>query len=371
MFGWTTGCPQKLEHGKCLSEAWCARVLSRVCYNRAEFSDTVWTFAGEEATVSFKFMFVFQNPLFIAFSKVEPQEVYVDVETVTSEHFNDVEPPTLQKWELDWFSYVPWHKVPRVPEADIRLSRDVQYFGGKELRTHDAGIPFADFLARLPPRAATRETDKHADLTARAARVDWRTEVLRRFPWLAGSFEEDDAAEKAAKQKGRGSAREDESLWDLDDDEVEDVFEELRNMRAELAANGDAVQQADFHWDLLGGGWTARNKGKVFDAVSCSSRAGSDQEIFCEVYHIGKTARFDITAYELQGCIIMANFWCFRAQYHWSIYDKHRKGEPNYIFTAEDVAGLKVPQAYRDLGALLRTVPHARWKKILDYVPQR
>lgn len=98
---------------------------------------------------------------------------------------------------------------------------------------------------------------------------------------------------------------------------VEEIFEQLRHKRSEVL--GRVAPGACFPVRLLGGAWTARNRGVPFDAfkAECANREiGS----FCTVFSLPRSARFDISLYGEAGASLLAHSWSAKMAFFYELY---------------------------------------------------
>ena len=100
-----------------------------------------------------------------------------------------------------------------------------------------------------------------------------------------------------------------------DDDEVvkmaADIMRDLDEVRA-IARVGVDIEH--FRIGPLGGAWTLREQGVLFDAYK-SWASGAEVCDWCDRYMLQKTARFNVSLYGNQGSINMAKQWMHRM--HW------------------------------------------------------
>jgi hypothetical protein len=320
--------------------------LPKMAYHRNVFSGTALEFDTDEGRLYFKFMFAMQNPLHVAFSRLFPRDDYLVMTPVTSANWEDLAANTwLHHFTCDFLSYVPWHDLPRVDIHRVSVLRGLEYMGGTDVFTDDHGTPLGVFLMSLPEPEKTQKTKSEQTESQKRAAVDWRTDFLRRHPWLAGSFERDDLeAKKGTNAEEEGVADALEEMVILSDDELDAVFRELLLARERVAA--DPGQQLDFKITLLGGKWTKENRDVAFDATRGAPRANSSAEDFAVAYGFKKSARFEIGLYGLNLALVLARTWCSKVQYYFDVFES--SGQVLYRFTDEDHRAWHEPAEFTD-----------------------
>ena len=215
-------------------------------------------------------------------------------------------------------------------------------------------VPLETFLANLPPlppRAAHARQSKPADKMSPTS----QQALVAKHPWLQHHFEagaKQPPKKKASQEELEPAASQEESDSDADDTpgvqedaRVEDVFEELRLKREQWHLQGD-VQRVEFRVSLLGGAWQQRVRGKAYDAFRGQALKG-EAEDWCILHSFQKTARFEVATHGETTAAVLAEAWCHRMQYFFSLHKE--AGGAKYVYSANDLANYEEPQAMQDL----------------------
>ena len=193
--------------------------------------------------------------------------------------------------------------------------------------------------------------------------------LLARNPWLRGTLEKKGGAAHSG-QAGSSTdvAGESQSTVpdQLDDDVVEQVFGELEKQREALQEDTGATPQ--FRVSILGGVWTQRHLGTAYDAFRGAPAKGSDAEAWCVRYHVGRSARFDVSLYSTAGAATFARAWCHKMQHFFTLWEA--LADPSYLFTREDIRDYVEPAEFTDLVGSLRGKAAARAQWLRDLAPR-
>ena len=143
-------------------------------------------------------------------------------------------------------------------------------------------------------------------------------------PWLAGvlAAESDETAKGKENRETEPANDEKQKEAKLTDEEavMHDVFLELHMKRAEMLC--DLEDMAAFPVKLLGGAWTARHRGRAFDAFKAEA-SSKDVVAFCTRFCMAKSARFDISLYGEAGASLMCQAWSRKMAHFYSCFRRH------------------------------------------------
>ena len=130
----------------------------------------------------------------------------------------------------------------------------------------------------------------------------------------------------------------------LDDDEAEQVFIELDEMRRSW--HGPLEDEAfSFKVGILGGKWTMEHVGKVADAFrgyACTA----DSKAWCDLYLFQNAMRFNISAYGEKTASALALHWARRMEYFYNVW--YAQELLHYHFTDADYEALPFTEELAD-----------------------
>jgi hypothetical protein len=120
-----------------------------------------------------------------------------------------------------------------------------------------------------------------------------------------------------------------------------DVLEDLAKVRENT--NADSVID-HFRVGPLGGNWTMRHLGVLFDAYKGWAH-GADVCAFCEKYGLIKSARFNVSLYGDMGSVSMAKQWCHRMNWLYMVWVTEGSPRP-FQFTDVVLAAYQEPAEF-------------------------
>ena len=88
-------------------------------------------------------------------------------------------------------------------------------------------------------------------------------------------------------------------------------------------------KSSDFKITLLGGSWTAKNKGVLYDAWKAEAKAGLASD-FCMEFGLPKSATFTISKFGEAACHTLAFNWAHRLQWLLDVYVEG-DGQPDFF----------------------------------------
>ena len=204
------------------------------------------------------------------------------------------------------------------------------------------------FLGDLPGDASAQSSASAKRCTSPSV------DMLKANPWLGEVFKMDE--ERATKKATMGTKASDrhskpQQAHDDDGDDLPEgagegdavtvgmVFDELYRKREEVGVV-DLSEGKDFSTHLLGGAWTAANKGSCYDAFQGRAHGGAPST-WCEKYLLCKTMRFSTRLYGDKDACTLAKAWCSRMQLFYCLWQK--SGDDNYSFAADADSSWTMP----------------------------
>ena len=345
---------------------WC----SQVCPNRSFWKGRAMRSAGSSSGAAwYLILFCKQSPYQVTFLELRERRGVLGGE-------EDNVSRSAEHREFDFFPLVILVESEvdfADADADIMVLSDVRLVGRVALSCH-APQQF-ERLVLMQPQATSTSTDDRGDehrpsKKARKMTESDRDAYLRQHPWLS-------ACDIGVKSKRKGPAPSSSSspssspfgsssstvTWatpagdaagptlevveppplppppEEQDDALLAVYEEgddhaVDELRAErLWWAWDRQDEMDFYCRILGGRWTAANRGVAFDAVLASPRSWAKG--WCEEYSWPVSIRFNYARYTPDGAHQLAREWCRRAQFFFSQWS-HAEEDP-FQYTQDHV----------------------------------
>jgi hypothetical protein len=329
--------------------------LGQVCSNRTYFAETALVFETEAGLCFYKFLFAVQKPFLAIFSLLKEDEQYLPCSSGAPSNWEDAHLAIYERsFTVNLHSSCSAEALPRVPLERIQVLPNLVHLGSQTVASDCDLVPFETFLANLPPlpaRAPRTRQSKPADKMSPQS----QQELVAKHPWLQNFVEaraKHAPKKKASQEELEPAASQQESDSESDDTpevredaRVEDVFDELRQKREQWHLQGDP-RRVDFRVSLLGGAWQKRVRGKAYDAFRGQALKG-EAEDWCTSHGLQKTARFDVDTHGETTAAILAEAWCHRMQYFFSLHKEARSVQ--YVYCEADFANYEEPQALQEL----------------------
>ena len=321
--------------------------------------------AGKEA---FLFLFAHQSPFLCGFLRLVPAEQVLPC--VSSMSMSDIISASLQvfrhKFQARWGEYVLGHEVTTGEVPNVFVVPGIHLRGDMYV-SNGLMWTLSDWVEDLPA--------KPQSVQPKPKRVPAPSEpaALVKHRWLAAYMAP--AASQGASGSGTGSSgdgggnRASTEVADVDEDLVEQAFMKLDDMREEFR-QGMALDGDDFKCNVLGGVWTAANKGVAGDRVKVWAGSAEVKQ-FCDNYSLPKEISFSRRLYTPRGATALALLWSRRMQHFYSVWSMVE--DTGYRFSEIDIAS--APDQF-ERGDSLEDLPeehHARVKmaEVLSIAPRR
>jgi hypothetical protein len=294
----------------------------------------------------YKFVFATQSPYMALFAPMKEQEVYLQFAVVDGANWEAL---ALSTWKrhhtIDFSLFLLHDELGSQDSENLQVLSGLVFLRGQVLVSDDDPLPWADFLKGLPPARATPESREQRAPTPEDGVT---RELLARNPWLAGFRDRRAGAadSSAGGPSSVGKAEVDSPDGEaavqggLDDDAIEEVFRELQKNREQWLL--EAPEPAtDFRCSILGGAWTARATGHVYDYYIGKASSGP-AERWCRAYGVALSGRFAMTLYGDVLAGLLSRAWCHKMQYYFNICEA--SGDPAYRYLPADHEGYTEPQ---------------------------
>lgn len=276
------------------------------------------------------FQYASQNPLFVSLSPLTSVDIVHPEVVVTSENWKELEDNDARhRFCVDIRLCASADTMLPHDPALVSVLEGLCFTGELFAQTRFDAVPLQRFLDDLPE--AMRPNASGAERASSEGKT--QESLIQELPWLSKIWTKIDRSEEPPRTEpdeapaaGKGAADP-----DMDDDEVEAIYEELERRRRELAA--DHPSGEDFGTTLLGGRWTLRERGDSADVVQGRGRNALAKE-FCARRGVPQTARFEIAQYTEANAAILARAWCHRMQYFYDL--EVVSGGAAYSFAPED-----------------------------------
>ena len=333
--------------------------LSPVCWHRAFFQNCALRFATREGNIWVKFLYATQSPIFAAFCVMQEEEHYVEMVQLSASNWDAVGAQHYQhRFTMDFGAIRPWHELPLVAEDAIHVVKDVHYLSGTSWASVSELVPLPEVLSWLPEPSQPQQREKQSPKVPPQAEA----EILAKHPFLKAFVESQEPPSTPSPQSNRAAQKEETTeSGPLTDDQLQEVFDAMERKRQEWA-DDEVPYDGEFKVSLVGGAWLMKQRGAAFDAWRGAVRQGSPAEAWCVQYMLPQTASFSINLYTEQEARAMAQGWCHRMYYFFSLWQS--QGDPGYKFTDQDVAAYKELPAFAGMARNASGAQLARIEKI-------
>ena len=290
---------------------WCLTV----CRHRDNFKKCVIVVDGPAGKEAFLFLFAHLNPLLCGFLRVVLAEQVLPC--VSSMAMSDIISASLtvfrHQFQPRWGEYVLGHEVTTGEVADVFVVPGIHLRGDMYVSN---GVMWSldDWVDDLP----------HVKLQNQqpTKRVPAHTEPeLVKYRWLASYMapaSSQGASGSGSGSSGGGGAQASTKVADVDEDLVDQAFLDLEDLREEHRQGMD-LDGDDFNCNVIGGAWTAANKGVAGDRVKVWAGSAEVKQ-FCDDYHLPREASYSRRKYTPRGASAVAQLWCRRMQHFYNVY---------------------------------------------------
>lgn len=275
-------------------------------------------------------------------------------------------------FKVDFQSCVSAHDLGIADEAGLRVLSDLFFLDGDVVVSDAPIVSFVDFATGYGFFDAGPAEGERAQAPRPPAGHPIDPSVLARNAWLAtyleggpvqphaggGPLGADDMAEGERECDAISSAEE-EGL-------ASDVFAELE-ARRHLWFEDEPILGHDFRCSLLGGAWLQREKGLVCDAFQAKACTTASEK-WCLQHGLLRSARFNLAKFGEGLANTLATEWARRMQFFYDLW--LARGDPDYAFTAADIAGYKEPPAFTAVLATLEGPQLVRALQVRDVAPR-
>ena len=295
-----------------------------VCQRREFFHGCAFVCGPDhDGPAAYMLLYATQHPLQAMFLPLAPKESVIPAGPFTKA---ELEALALEHY-LFYYTYTPGQysieqELPFAADGtDIDVVEDVALLGSCKACSDSAPVPFHDFVARLPPKAAKQPSSEGK---AKMPRQAPDAEMLEKFPWLQEYLPAPEGPTSASAGSGPSSHDPEQSKTspreghDLDDEAIAEAWATLQQKRLQWDTEGSA-QGDDFKVWIRGGAWTAKHRGMAYDNVMASAKAGLPIQ-WAVKYKVGQSAAFSIPLYGEHNGHMMAIEWCRRLQHFYDIY---------------------------------------------------
>jgi hypothetical protein len=246
-------------------------------------------------------------------------------------------------WRRHHYDYLPLkffdnRTLPIVAADSIVVATELFY---RDVGVHHVGahIGFDSFVRFHPPHSSAEPRVR----AARTGRIRVTAEILEKlkqeFPWMSAADIEAMVSEVRPNHGERGGgarggpAAPGVPAEMLPEDVAAAVAAELADIRAELA--GVEADVCYFSTRVLGGQWTAANRGVAADAVGMFSRGLATQR-WCLATEWPRQRSYYFTKYSMLGAKQLAEEICRRGNYFMSCWVNAGQPRPFIFFAAAE-----------------------------------
>jgi hypothetical protein len=278
------------------------------------------------------------------------EEEYFTAAVVTGDTWCDLAMSSAKHaFTCDFSASKSCDDLPPSVADDVQVLAKLVHVGGKTVWCNVDPVPLRTYLDLLP-RVESVERPGPAPRRASGGDGDPQESLVRQYPWLQDYWDTSQATTPQDSSDDVGDHVE------IDDACVEHAFEELERRRAEWA-EAPEERFEDFGVRLLGGEWTARERGVACDAFQAYAR-GALATAFCAGRGLAKTARFEIALYGEANAAVLARGWAHKMQWHYTRYVA--SGGEHYVFPAAELAMYREPTEFVRVATALHDTAQAR-----------
>ena len=261
-------------------------------------------------------------------------------------------------YQVELTSFVAAHQLGCNDSAGLLVVPGLRFTKAAQLVTDEEAIPWHAFHLNLPQRQAAAAEARPAAPGGGGGQAS--LDLLAAYPWLAGLAERQ-ARPRPGQARGSAASGTPAAMAappggpEGEEEELEAVFAELYRRREEWAVLAPLGGE-DFVTGVLGGAWTKRERGRVYDAYQGRAAHRASQD-FCERYGLQKSARFGIDVFGDRMAGQLSRAWCHRLQYY---YDLEAARGRDSGFTAEDHGQYEEPAYVAAMEATMTERQRAR-----------
>lgn len=216
-----------------------------------------------------------------------------------------------------------------VDAADVVFEATTQIFVLPDLAfledckavSHAELVPLLDYVTALMDSGSRLSAKPRASSAPNIDRA-----LAEEFPWLTNYLSQ------GREQHGGGSSAESQkpepNILGLDDAAIQDAFDELQTKRTEWRAMYD-LGLKHFKGGLLGGAWTKQHKRAAADSVRAFG-SGKAVHAWCKKFGLPADATFALNKFGEHAASMLANDWCRRSEYFYTLFLGAAKEELEY-----------------------------------------
>ena len=252
----------------------------------------------------------------VVVAKATIEAHFAKAQTVTSLSWGTQMAETNYSFGIDYAAVLSASSITGYDIDNIYIIPGVVHNGPGTAITHDVRVPLADFLARFPmkPETAPRTAkDKSDSLT--------NDNIEEKFPWVAKYLNTTSVRQVRVKDDVRiqpdGGDMEDDGDGD-NDDAIEQLFRELENQRASMAADPD-IDCDDFKVAFVTGVHDLVHRGHDTSSHLASAR-GMDAKDFCKLHTVPMSGRYEVNVYPDGTSAVLARAWAHRMQFFFNAH---------------------------------------------------
>jgi hypothetical protein len=249
--------------------------------------------------------------------------------------FSDGPVSGLEAWwrfdfDIDWLQFADsLRDMAEWSEELVDVLPSLTYMRGGRVATDHESISITEYLATFPEAVRPQAAKSAASIAAASG----ATRLVAENPWMLHHLDQGKPMIKRKLWCDDTDAGDEQDNDEQDDEEILElsgkIFADLADVRMSVR---EAVIVEHFRIGPLGGNWTMRRHGVLFDAYKGWAHGQSVSD-WCDAYNLPKSARFNVALYGNEGSIAMATSWMHRM--NWLFEAWLDAGSPN-AFRYED-----------------------------------
>lgn len=324
--------------------------LSAVCKSRDHFARAVFKLCTAQGERHVLFVYAVQSPRMVCFNDIVPMDTYTGHEPVTGSSWESI---CTQQWvhvfQIQWMSFCFDESIELLADSAVEVLLDMHFLGPDQLASDAEWQTLESVLKEIQPQDDPPGT--HASATASSSSSHVGVDVAR-YPWLADFQQQmkQQSTKHADGSEKKGWWTEHEAAKDVEEEEEEahplhpdtaGVFAELEAKRIEWGSS--PVSDHDFPVSILGGTWSATQRGVSYHAFRAMAKAGQATE-FCRKYAMNITCNFEVALYGDEVASLMCRAWSHRMQFFLNLWKASE--DPGLVYDEGSLSGYEEPSDF-------------------------
>ena len=347
------------------------RWLATVCKHREMFLHHVFEYEVDGVLTCGFVLYIMQSPLDIVLLMVRKLEAPMSSPVAAAQDWEEMCLDAFDnRWTMNEVGTLNWESLSMLEASAIKVYPDVsQAPDGDFVSDGDAqtlAVMFHMHDLQMLERAPTAQKP---DIAKKAKPA--HDHLVQEHPWLSGFLEPETSRASGSvpsihgNDLASGADLDVTEAVELDDDVVNQVYEELEAKRLQWRDDG-FVEQQWFRVTLLGGAWLRQKRGRTYDAFKGAASGGAVSD-WCSSRGLQKSMRFEVTLYGERGAAIMARAFCHKMSHFYELC--RDLDELDHVFSMEEKQAYAEPPELTDFATSLTGQALRRVLQLRDLWP--